>query len=53
MYANHYYTQSGSLYYNAMKDCVYLNNGAGWEKAYRCVAEYTGSAMKYYGDCAQ
>ncbi len=39
--------------------CVYLNNGAGWDKAYQCYAvthtdTSTGeiTTAEYYGDCA-
>ncbi len=40
------------------EECVYLNNGNGWDPVYRCVANtvYDQSASKYnityYGDCA-
>ncbi len=30
--------------------CVYLNNGSGFDPAYRCA--YDGGAGLYYGDCA-
>lgn len=37
---------------NVMRDCVYLSNGAGWEKVYQCVATQT-NPPRFYGDCAQ
>jgi len=46
MYVFH---QSGATY-TTMTDCVYLSNGAGWTKAYQCVATTT---PRFYGDCAQ
>jgi hypothetical protein len=36
-------------------DCIQLNNGDGWDPAYRCVVKYNMEApygKKYYGDCA-
>lgn len=45
---------NGGANYTLTVDCVYLSNGSGWEKAYRCVSENpTGNTVKFYGDCAQ
>lgn len=39
-------------------ECVYLNNGNGWDRVYRCVAKvdvpYNGGEVtqNYWGDCA-
>lgn len=36
------------------RECVYLNNGHGWDAAYRCVHTYTSNrGHTYYGDCAE
>lgn len=50
MYINHY--ANTTYNYIDIKDCVYLNNGNGWDKAYSCVATYDSGSIKYYGDCA-
>lgn len=49
----------GSNLMQTYMGCVYLNNGAGWDKAYRCYAvTHTNSSTgeitdaQYYGDCA-
>ena len=49
----------GSNLYQNYMGCVYLNNGAGWDKVYQCYAVTettvdTGeiTEAKYYGDCA-
>lgn len=34
-------------------NCIYLNNGAGWDEVYKCVIIGEGHGVKrYYGDCA-
>ncbi len=41
-------------YYNylGLKECVYLNNGSGWDLIYRCVGVRNSSGVwTYYGDC--
>lgn len=49
----------GSNLVQTYMGCVYLNNGAGWDKAYQCYAvthANTGTGeiteAQYYGDCA-
>lgn len=38
---------------NNSYECVLLNNGQGWDIAYRCVGVWSsGNGFKYYGDCA-
>ena len=38
----------------SIKDCVLLNNGNGWDLAYRCKTEYSGNGnTRYYGNCAK
>ena len=55
--------ENSQFYYNTIKDCVYLNNGNGWDLVYRCVSdvspkndvpngEISGYVFYYYGDCA-
>jgi hypothetical protein len=45
---------AGQLYStNRTSACVLLNNGNGWDLAYRCVATANSSGATYYGDCAQ
>ncbi len=39
-------------YYTQEESCVYLNNGHGWEKAFRCIAVCGTTGVKFYGDCA-
>ena len=39
-------------YANVGFDCLYLNKGNGWEKAYRCVTNQDAVGARYYGDCA-
>jgi hypothetical protein len=47
---------SGQYNYNNIKSCVMLNNGSGWDTAFRCVSQVSGSTgnynIRYYGDCA-
>lgn len=51
MYSYHYYNSTGS--WNLMNDCVFLSNGHGWDLAYRCVTNKSGSnPVTYYGNCA-
>jgi hypothetical protein len=40
--------------YNLNWECVYLNNGKGWDPAYKCVTKWNaaGNNVRYYGDCA-
>lgn len=38
--------------YWAIRDCVMLNTGTGWEVVHKCVGNYD-SGYTYYGDCAQ
>lgn len=51
------YTGSSS-HFGDDQTCVYLNNGAGYDLAYRCVssvvynANGTIASQNYYGDCA-
>lgn len=33
--------------------CVQLNNGRGWDLAYKCYAQLTNNVWKFYGDCAK
>jgi len=35
-----------------LQTCVYLNNGTGFEKAFRCIATQTSGIWTYKGDCA-
>ena len=49
----------GTTLFQTYMGCVYLNNGAGWDKAYQCYAEtHTNTSSgeitsaQYYGDCA-
>lgn len=48
-------SQRGS--FGTVNDCLLLNNGNGWDLAYRCVVARTNdsngdSMFTYYGDCA-
>lgn len=46
------YTERTNTPYNSTKyggSCVYLNNGSGFDLAYKC---YAGTSSDYYGDCA-
>ena len=44
--------QKGS--YSYIRDCIMLNNGNGWDIAYRCKTERDNDgSLLYYGDCAK
>ena len=53
-------TTIGYSVYNQKYSCVHLNNGRGWDIAYRCVTQVecgdesdpNDDAIRYYGDCA-
>lgn len=50
-----YYVKSlhNDLSANNSSECVLLNNGQGWDIAYRCVVTRSGQqGVTYYGDCA-
>lgn len=38
--------------YNTGGSCVLLNNGSGWDIAYKCMAKHSSTGFIYYGDCA-
>lgn len=44
-----FYDGQGNYWMN-INDCVALNNGNGWDVAYKCV--YDQGTAKFYGDCA-
>ncbi len=41
-----------SVAFTYANECVVLNNGNGWETAYRCYTKDTPNGVEYYGDCA-
>jgi hypothetical protein len=51
IYSQHTYTTT-PIRFNYMNDCIYLNNGNGWDLTYRCVVSTNNAEAVYYGDCA-
>lgn len=55
IYKYSYYINAYGNKYTNDQTCVYLNNGSGFDVAYRCVADVyyaPTESESYYGDCA-
>jgi hypothetical protein len=61
LYVFHEYSRNGAhqIHRRKNQECVYLNNGQGWDLAYRCKADVVipfdpeqEITQDYYGDCA-
>ncbi|MBI5414697.1 hypothetical protein HZA38_04245 [Candidatus Peregrinibacteria bacterium] len=53
IYRHHYLDNRYSV--NQINDCVFLNNGSGWDMVFKCsnLRDPATGQTRWYGDCAQ